>query len=132
MGDGPAVTFLPAHSRADVDALLDFADDELGDDLTRWSRQVASQLREQRGTDLGLVVLNQVLAGGMQLMVTLASPKGISLIQRSFGGHPGNTAAWAVTLSLVWLRRWLLANPEPAYPAEFVHFHVLEQASVPQ
>lgn len=132
MGDGPAVTFLPAHSRADVDALLDFADDELGVDLTRWSRKVASRLREQRGTDLGLVVLNQVLAGGMQLMVTLASPKGISLIQRSFGGHPDNIADWTVTLSLVLLRRWLLANPEPTYPAEFVHFHVLEQASVPQ
>ncbi len=132
MGDGSLVTFLPAHSRADVDALLGFADDDVAFDLTRWSRKVASWLREQRGTDLGLVVLNQVLAGGMQLMVTLASPKGISLIQRSFGGHPDNIADWTVTLSLVLLRRWLLANPEPAYPVELVHFHVREQLSMPQ
>jgi hypothetical protein len=85
-------------------------------------------LRERVGTDLSLLVLNQVSPGGMQLMVTLASPKGVSLIQRTFGGHPDNIADWTVTLSLVLLRRWLLANPELPSAGEFYHYPLREQA----
>ncbi len=114
-----AVSFLPVKNPTDINAMLDIPELNEDTELTRWTRKVGGLLRERVGTDLSLVVLNQVSAGGMQLMVTLASPKGISLIQRTFGGHPDNIGDWTVTLSLVLLRRWLMANPELSSASEF-------------
>jgi len=49
--------------------------------------------------------------GGVQLSVYLASAQGVSVTQRSFGGHPENINQWACTLGLAHLHRWLLAHP---------------------
>jgi len=106
------VTFLPVKNRGDVDAWLGLPEMENRADITRWSRTVADKLRERTGSQLGLLVLNQMSAGGIQLLITLASPKGTSLIQRTFGGHPDNIEDWTLTLTLVLLRRWLLANQD--------------------
>jgi len=43
-------------------------------------------------------------------MVTLATPKGVSIAQRSFGGVPQSINDWASTLGLDHLYRWLLTN----------------------
>jgi nicotinamide-nucleotide amidase len=79
-------------------------------DLTGWCREAAERLKERAAADLGLVVYNNITPGGVQLLVTLASSFGVSVIQRSFGGHPDNIAQWASTLAMVHLRRWLLAH----------------------
>lgn len=106
------VTFLPVKNRGDIDAWLGLPEMENRGDITRWSRVVADKLRERTGSQLGLLVLNQMSAGGIQLLITLASPRGTSLIQRTFGGHPDNIEDWTLTLTLVLLRRWLLANQD--------------------
>ncbi len=80
------------------------------DDLTRWCRAAAERLMVQTETDLGLLVYKNVTRGGVQLVVTLASRMGVSVTQRSFGGHPENINQWAATLGLSHLRRWLLAH----------------------
>ncbi len=79
-------------------------------DLTRWCRGAAELLRLQFETDLALLVYKNVTQGGVQLLVTLASPRGVSVTQRSFGGHPENIDQWAATLGLSHLRRWLMAH----------------------
>ena len=79
-------------------------------DLTGWCREAAERLKEMNSADIGLVVYNNINPGGIQLLVTLVSSFGVSVIQRSFGGHPDNIAQWASTLSMVHLRRWLLAH----------------------
>lgn len=79
--------------------------------LTQWCRRAAERLMEETGNALGLVVYNNVTQGGVQILVTLASPNGVSVTQRSFGGHPDNIDQWALTLGLSHLRRWLLAHP---------------------
>ena len=112
MRETERVTFLPVKNRGDVDAWLGLPEMENRADITRWSRTVADKLRERTGSQLGLLVLNQMSAGGIQLLITLASPKGTSLIQRTFGGHPDNIEDWTLTLTLVLLRRWLLANQD--------------------
>ena len=78
--------------------------------LTQWCRTAAERLRLQSGADLGLIVYNNVTQGGVQVLVTLASPNGVSVTQRSFGGHPENIHQWAFTLGLTHLRRWLLVH----------------------
>ncbi|MCL4869736.1 MAG: hypothetical protein KJ063_12280 [Anaerolineae bacterium] len=128
--NGTSISFLPVTTRIEMNNLVGLVEDEPGVELTRWSRQMAQKLREKMNCDLGLVVVNQVLAGGMQLMITLASPKGISLIQRTFGGHPDNIKDWTLTLSLVLLRRWLLANPELIPTPELYAFSQQEQVMV--
>lgn len=130
VGEGQTISFLPVRNPTDINAMLDIPDVDQPSELTRWIRKVAGLLRERRGTDLSLVVLNQVSAGGMQLMVTLASPKGISLIQRTFGGHPDNITDWSLTLSLVLLRRWLMANPELVSRHELYRYPWREQTAV--
>ena len=114
MAEPGRVSFLPVKNRGDVDALLTLPDGDNRLDITRWSRIVAERLREYTANHLGLLVLNQISAGGIQLLITLASPKGTSLIQRTFGGHPDNIEDWTLTLTLVLLRRWLLANHDAA------------------
>jgi nicotinamide-nucleotide amidase len=79
-------------------------------DLTRWCRLAAECLRNDAQTRLALIVYNHVTPGGVQVLVTLASEHGVSVIQRSFGGHPENIDHWASTLGLVHVRRWLLAH----------------------
>jgi hypothetical protein len=79
-------------------------------DLTRWCRDAAEQLREKHSADIGLLIYNYITPGGIQLLITLASSFGVSVMQRSFGGHPDNIAHWASTLGMVHLRRWLLAH----------------------
>ncbi len=80
------------------------------DDLTRWCRIAAERLLERDGVDLGLIVYKNISQGGVQLLVTLASRLGVSVTQRSFGGHPDNIDQWAATLGMAHLRRWLLAH----------------------
>ncbi len=79
-------------------------------DLTGWCREAAERLKEKAAADVGLIVYNNITPGGIQLLVTLISSFGISVMQRSFGGHPDNIAQWASTLGMVHLRRWLLAH----------------------
>jgi nicotinamide-nucleotide amidase len=81
-----------------------------GDNLSQWCRSAANTLRSQAQNDLSLVVYSNVTQGGVQILVTLASPNGVSVTQRSFGGHPENIDQWALTLGLTHLRRWLLAH----------------------
>ncbi len=78
--------------------------------LTQWCRQAAEKLVELSGDTLGLVVYSNMTQGGVQILVTLASPNGASVTQRSFGGHPDNIDQWALTLGLSHLRRWLLVH----------------------
>ncbi|NJN54272.1 MAG: hypothetical protein HC804_05635 [Anaerolineae bacterium] len=78
--------------------------------LTQWNRSAAESLVEMSGDMLGLVVYSHMTQGGVQILVTLASPNGASVTQRSFGGHPDNIDQWALTLGLSHLRRWLLVH----------------------
>ncbi|HRQ37115.1 MAG TPA: molybdopterin-binding protein [Chloroflexota bacterium] len=78
--------------------------------LTQWSRAAAEKLVELSGDTLGLVVYSYVTQGGVQILVTLVSPNGASVTQRSFGGHPESIDQWALTLGLSHLRRWLLVH----------------------
>ena len=80
------------------------------DNLSQWCRAAANALRGQANTDLSLVVYSNVTQGGVQILVTLASPNGVSVTQRSFGGHPENIDQWALTLGLTHLRRWLMVH----------------------
>jgi nicotinamide-nucleotide amidase len=81
-----------------------------GDNLSQWCRSAADSLRSQTNSDLSLIVYNNVTQGGVQILVTLASPHGVSVTQRSFGGHPENIDQWALTLGLTHLRRWLMVH----------------------
>jgi nicotinamide-nucleotide amidase len=78
--------------------------------LTQWCRSAAERLIETTENSLGLVVYSNMTQGGVQILVTLASPNGVSVTQRSFGGHPDNIDQWALTLGLSHLRRWLLVH----------------------
>ncbi len=82
----------------------------LADDLTSWCREAATQLLWQSKTDLSLLVFKNVTQGGIQVLVILASESGVSVTQRSFGGHPENIDAWAFSLGMAHLRRWLRAH----------------------
>ncbi len=81
-----------------------------GDNLSQWCRSAANALRSHDNSDLSLIVYNNVTQGGVQVLVTLASPNGVSVTQRSFGGHPENIDQWALTLGLTHLRRWLMVH----------------------
>lgn len=78
--------------------------------LTQWCRLAAEKVVEDSEDMLGLVVYSNMTQGGVQVLVTLASPHGASVTQRSFGGHPDNIDQWALTLGLSHLRRWLLVH----------------------
>jgi nicotinamide-nucleotide amidase len=79
-------------------------------DLTHWCRQAAERLLARPQAGLGLVVYNHLTPGGIQTLVTLASPLGVSVTQRSFSGRPGNIDQWVCSLALAHLRRWLLVH----------------------
>lgn len=73
-------------------------------DLTKWCCLAADLLMRHHQTNLALLLFNNITPGGVQILVTLASRFGVSMIQRSFGGHPDNINYWANTLALVHLR----------------------------
>lgn len=103
------VSLHPAQSGKELAAALHL--DSLNpDNLSQWCRTAANELRQQAKTDLSLVVYSNVTQGGVQILVTLASPNGVSVTQRSFGGHPENIDQWALTLGLTHLRRWLMVH----------------------
>ncbi|MCB9421208.1 MAG: hypothetical protein H6667_15510 [Ardenticatenaceae bacterium] len=101
---------LALETGAELAAAVAMDDLKPDDDLTRWCRIAAERLLERDGVDLGLLVYKNISQGGVQLLVTLASQLGVSVTQRSFGGHPDNIDQWAATLGLAHLRRWLLAH----------------------
>lgn len=108
--DNRAVFFAPAETATELAGYL--AIEPLTDesDLTRWCRQAAERLREESGRDAAVLLYNHFTPGGVQVLVTLATSHGISIMQRSFGGHPSNINQWAGTLAMVHVRRWLLAH----------------------
>ena len=79
--------------------------------ITHWCRTAAEEMVRKTAVSLGLLVYNDMTPGGVQLSVYLASAQGVSVTQRSFGGHPENINQWACTLGLAHLHRWLLAHP---------------------
>lgn len=99
----PAKTWNELRSALHLDSLT-------GDNLSQWCRSAANTLRSHDNSDLSLIVYNNVTQGGVQILVTLASPNGVSVTQRSFGGHPENIDQWALTLGLTHLRRWLMVH----------------------
>ena len=112
------VSFLPLTTHEGIAQYLGLDPLATADDLTRWCRLVAERLRAKTEADLALLVYNNVTQSGVQILVTLAANSGVSMMQRSFGGHPGNIDHWASTLGLVHLRRWLLAY----YPENELEF----------
>ena len=80
------------------------------DDLISWCRLAAETQLIQAKSELSLVIYKSLMQGGVQILVTLASPHGVSVTNRSFGGHPDYIDEWACTLGLTHLRRWLLVH----------------------
>ncbi len=80
------------------------------DDLISWCRLAAETQLIQANSELSLVIYKSLMQGGVQILVTLASPHGVSVTNRSFGGHPDYINEWACTLGLTHLRRWLLVH----------------------
>jgi nicotinamide-nucleotide amidase len=109
-GSNVVATVLPEYTGEELSQHLGLPPLDGEFDLTRWCRLAAECLRNDSQTRLALVVYNHVTPGGVQVLVTLASEQGVSVIQRSFGGHPENIDHWASTLGLVHVRRWLLAH----------------------
>jgi nicotinamide-nucleotide amidase len=101
---------LPFQTDVELAAALGLAPRESNAGLTGWCRLVAETLLQQMDTDLALLVYNHTMPGGVQLNVYLASPHGVSVTQRSFGGHPDHIHQWACTLGLTHLYRWLIAH----------------------
>lgn len=104
------LTLMPADSWRELANYLHLQQPSM-ENLTQWCRTAAETMLADTGADLGLLVYNNVTQGGVQILVTLASPYGVSVTQRSFGGHPENIDQWAFTLGLAHLRRWLLVHP---------------------
>ncbi|MCA9969655.1 MAG: hypothetical protein KC425_05545 [Anaerolineales bacterium] len=109
-GSDAIVSILPVATGDELAGFLALERLTLDSDLTGWCRQAANAAMQKAGTDLGLVVYSNVTPGGVQLLVTLASAHGVSVTQRSFGGHPDSIDQWAGTLALAHLRRWLLVR----------------------
>lgn len=103
------ITLHPAKTWKELGTALQL-DNLTGDNLSQWCRSAANALRSQDNSDLSLIVYSNVTQGGVQVLVTLASPNGVSVTQRSFGGHPENIDQWALTLGLTHLRRWLMVH----------------------
>jgi nicotinamide-nucleotide amidase len=80
------------------------------EEFIRWCRHTTELLRLKQKTDLSLFLYKQANPGGEQLSSFLSSAQGVSVTQRSFGGHPENINQWACTLGLSHLHRWLLAH----------------------
>lgn len=109
------IAALPAQTDEELAEQLAIAPFEADNDLTRWCRLAAERLREDSGSALSLVIYRYERPGGVQLLVTLASAHGVSVTQRSFGGHPDSMEDWASTLGMVHLRRWLLSHAGREY-----------------
>jgi nicotinamide-nucleotide amidase len=108
--DDRLVYFIATDSDEELAAYLQMPPYTADDDLVRWCRVVAEALLEKTKSDLSLVIFKSVMQGGVQVLVTLASPHGVSVMNRSFGGHPDYIDEWAGTLGLTHLRRWLLVH----------------------
>ena len=108
-GAAEHVVLHPAKTWKELGAALQL-ENVTGDNLSQWCRSAANALRSHDNSDLSLVVYSNVTQGGVQILVTLASPNGVSVTQRSFGGHPENIDQWALTLGLTHLRRWLMVH----------------------
>ncbi len=104
-----AVTFIKAQTWQQLANQLHL-ENLTQDNLTEWCRRSAEKILQTTGSDLGLLVYSNIMPGGVQILVTLASPHGVSVTQRSFGGCPENIDQWALTLGLAHLRRWLLVH----------------------
>jgi len=115
-----ALTQVPNHNTSietfpidqvdDLTTYFDIAPFDSQEDFTRWCRQATEQLRLQQDVDLSLFLYNHVNQGGVQLSSFLSSNQGVSVTQRSFGGHPENINQWASMLGLSHLHRWFLAH----------------------
>lgn len=117
-GAGERFLFPKPAVEKGVAAYLELSPPPSESDLTGWCRQAAEAMRTREGVDVALLVHNHATQSGVQTLITLAAASGVSMMQRSFGGHPGNINQWAATLALIHLRRWLLAyHPEAAPPA---------------
>jgi hypothetical protein len=108
--DDDLVSSLATDSDEELAAYLHIEPYTADDDLVRWCRDVGEVLLKQSNSDLSLVIYKSVLQGGVQILVTLVSPHGASVTNRSFGGHPDYIDEWAATLGLTHLRRWLLVH----------------------
>lgn len=108
-GHERAITFIEAQTWQQLANQLQL-NNVTPDNLTEWCRHSAEKILLETGCDLGLLVYGNIMPGGVQILVTLASPNGVSVTQRSFGGHPENIDQWALTLGLAHLRRWLLVH----------------------
>ncbi len=105
-----SITFVPTETWQELAKHLDLHSITPDQDLTNWCRTVSERLLHDTKTDICLVIYSNVTQGGVQLLVTLASSLGVSVTQRSFGGHPENIQQWACTLGLTHLRRWLMVH----------------------
>jgi len=108
--DGALITGLPFASYSELAVYLELKEPAASHDLGEWCQKAAASLLAGTSVDLGLLVCKDITQGGMQIIVALASTNGVSVTQRSFGGHPENINQWAYTLALSHLRRWLLAH----------------------
>jgi competence/damage-inducible protein CinA-like protein len=82
-------------------------------DLKELESQLTLAMRSCR-TEVGLAVAVQKTDDQLQLWLHLDTPWGQRTRQRSFGGAPQNAPAWAESLALDFLRRFLLrekSNP---------------------
>ena len=104
------VDMFPFDRIDDLATYLDIPLLDVQDEFTRWCRHTAEQLRLKQGVNLSLFLYSHVAQGGVQLSSFLSSEQGVSVTQRSFGGHPENINQWACTLGLSHLHRWLLAH----------------------
>lgn len=104
------VETFPFDQVADLAAYIGIGSLEVQDEFVQWCRQATEQLRLKQGVELSLLLYSHVAPGGVQLSSFLSSKQGVSVTQRSFGGHPENINQWACTLGLSHLHRWLLAR----------------------
>ncbi|MCB8982596.1 MAG: hypothetical protein H6659_02095 [Ardenticatenaceae bacterium] len=105
------VVSLPVTTENELAQMLALAPPGADETITRWCRTAAQTLMQRTAVHLGLLIYNNLMPGGVQLSVYLATAQGISVTQRSFGGHPGNINQWACSLGLAHLYRWLLVHP---------------------
>ena len=104
------VALVSLNTENDLATLLGIRPPAADQALTHWCRQAAEVLMVKTAVNLSLLVYNHMTPGGVQISVYLASGQGVSVTQRSFGGHPENINQWASTLGLAHLHRWLLVH----------------------
>jgi nicotinamide-nucleotide amidase len=104
------VELFPFDKIDELTAYLDMPLLDSQDGFMRLCRQAVEQFRLKQGVALSLILLSNVSPGGVQLSSFLSSEQGVSVTQRSFGGHPENIDQWAGTLGLSHLHRWFLAH----------------------